>query len=163
MTENHDVDGPCNLPGCGNCTRQDICNIDDYHVSIITYVDDYVVTTIVAPELKDRLIQTLQMMGITQIPTFATIVGYVGKGSIEDSKADVPDDQFIRWMDRHSDVEGVKDAHDMVVDMTRSGVLDLSEPVPMAELEEQSRGYFKDALETLQERRGGIEGLGFDF
>jgi hypothetical protein len=162
MTEHHDADGPCELPECGNCQRKDVCHIDDYRVNIVTYVGEYVVSTIVAPELKDKLVQALQMMGITQIPTFVILVGYVGEGSIEDSKTTVPDDQFIRWLDRHSNIASLKENHDMVVDMVRNGVLDLTEPVPMEVLEEQSRSYFKDAMEALKGRGDGTT-FGLDF
>lgn len=105
--------------------RNDAARITDNDVFIVTYVGDYAVTTVVAPELRDPIVAMAFAVGIVSIPALITVVGYVGEGSIEQSKTDVPDDEYMRFFQRH-EVAGAKDAHDVVVSMVKDDLLDLS-------------------------------------
>jgi len=140
---------PCSEPTCGVCVRRDMNLVTDYDIQIVTYVGDYVVMTGISPELQDPMIGMLQSMGIVQIPALTLVIGYVGEGSVGDSKDTVPDEEFVRYMARHSNVDDPKGPHDMLVEELKAGTLDVSTPIPREELEEASRQYYRDGLANL--------------
>lgn len=149
---NDDTNGvtDCGRDDCGSCTRKDVSHITDTDVKIVTYVGDYVVTTIVSPELQDPIARMLQLTGLLKVPAFTVVVGYVGQGSIKESQDTVPDDEYMRFVERHSNLEGVQESHDMVVEQVRSGILDLSQPVTAEQMAKESSGYFQDALDAMK-------------
>lgn len=149
MDENTNSTVDCGRDDCGACTRKDVSHITATDVKIVTYVGDYAVTTVVSPELRDPVALMCQQMGLMEVPLFTVIVGYVGKGSILESKDTVDDDEYMRFVERHSNLDGVKDSHDMVVEQVRNGLLDLSEGIAAGQMEEESKKYFQDALDKL--------------
>lgn len=161
MTEHIEA---CQHPECGVCTRQNSYVVNNEQVHIVSYIDEYAVTTVVSPELGDPQIAMLQMMGVTQIPLFTIIVGYVGKdGSIGSSQTEVPDDQYMRFVERHSNLNEVGTMHEMVCDQVRANLIDLTTPVDIEEMEAESKRYLQDALDRLDrgELPPGLMGGGF--
>jgi hypothetical protein len=145
----NDTTKPCKDEQCGVCVRRDMNVVTDYEVQIVTYVGDYVVMTGLSPELQDPMIAMLQQIGIVSIPTLALVIGYVGEGSVGDSKVTVPDEEFVRYIARHSNVDDPKGPHDMLVEELKAGTLDVSTPIPREELEEASRKFYRDGLDNL--------------
>jgi hypothetical protein len=144
-------DNPCKDEQCGVCVRRDMNVVTDYEIQIVTYVGDYVVMTGVSPELADPMIGMLQSLGIVKIPALTLVIGYVGEDSVGDSKTTVPDEEFVRYIARHDNVDDPKGPHDMLVEELKAGTLDVSTPIPREELEEASREFYRDGLKNLDD------------
>lgn len=152
----------CGDVNCGFCDRNDVSVITDTTVRIVTYVGEYCVQTMEAPELMDPMIDVLQTFGVTKFPPYVTTVCYLGKElSLGSSVGVVPDSELVRFMERHNSKVLVKDAHDMVVSSVKDGTLDLSKPISMEELAESGTQYFEEALKRLGS--DGLSGTAFDF
>lgn len=134
----------CTEAECGTCTRQDVAVLDS-RVHLVNYVGEYVVQTMMAPEIE------IPMVGLgillapegdkkKDFPIYFTLVGFLGNesASIADSKLLVKEDDFMVWYQRHNDDDKIMDVHEMVVDGVKSGTLNLSTPITTAQFNESS-------------------------
>lgn len=136
----------CTEPECPNCTRNDAHILTDERVDIVTYVGQYVVQTVMAPETANPLIAlAIAMAGpddkLYDYPIFITTVGFLGDehASISDSKFLVADDDFMRFYERHNNTEMLSETHRLVAEMVKEDYLDLSSPISHQQFNEESR------------------------
>lgn len=145
----------CDQSECGVCIRRDVA-VFDSRVHIVTYVGEYAVQTMMAPEMESPTVALALILGqgtvLDDFPVYVTVVGFVGdeNASIEDSKLLVAQDEYLRWFQRHNDDQGVISAHEAVVQSVRDGLLDLSTPISMADMQEESRELIKSFREKLR-------------
>lgn len=101
---------------------------------IITYVGDYCVITSDNPELDNPLTLIRLALGLfapDNVPdAYETSVLYVGEGALADLRSLDLDGQraSIRFVQRHNQWKNFKEAHNVVVNGVRDGLIDVSSP-----------------------------------
>lgn len=102
---------------------------------LITYTGDYVVITTDNPELESPV--TLLKLVLGQLtpdtlpPIYETTVVYVGaEGALADIRKLSAEErrQAIRFIQKHDDWSNFQDAHNVVLNGVKEGLLDLSGP-----------------------------------
>lgn len=119
----------CNLPSCYSCNRVDQTEINESTTSLVTYHGEYAVITTAGPELDSQPAAIAFAMGMcTMENVYITNVVYLGdeNATLKQSYQLVEDDDFYRYWVRHDDVDNLKNAHDMVVDSLKDGLIDVS-------------------------------------
>lgn len=101
---------------------------------IITYTGEYVVITSDNPELENPIFLLKMILGQVKeadLPElYETCVIHVGDGSLADLRALDKDAQrqSIRFVQKHKEWKNFKDAHNVVVNGVKEGLIDVSKP-----------------------------------
>lgn len=101
---------------------------------IITYVGDYVVITTDNPELENPLLLARMLLGQIKsedIPqVYETCVIHVGDGTLADVRTLDKDERnnSVRFIQKHDEWGNFKDAHSVVVNGVKGGLIDVSKP-----------------------------------
>lgn len=99
---------------------------------IITYTGEYVVITSDNPELENPIFLLKMILGQVKeadLPElYETCVIHVGDGSLADLRALDKDAQrqSIRFVQKHNEWKNFKDAHSVVVNGVKEGLIDVS-------------------------------------
>jgi len=117
----------CERSDCANCQRVDLEVLDRNSTKLVTYIGEYVVITVGAPEFDDMRIRMLWKLGAASLPAYITLVGYLGsdKVSIAESIELVEEDDFYRFWIRHDSATAILDEHKGVVAAMNAGLVDL--------------------------------------
>lgn len=122
-------DNACNLPSCYSCNRVDQLKLDEDTYSLVTYHEEYAVITTAAPELDSPPAALAYSLGFCKMDNaYITMAVYLGdkKATLKQSYQIVEDDDFYRYWSRHDDVDNLSEAHSMVVEGLKSGLIDVS-------------------------------------
>ncbi len=128
-----------------DCPRGDLCAIhhrNDEEVideevkfgRLITYTGEYVVITSDNPELENPILLLQMILGQIEkgdIPAlYETCVIHVGGGSLADLYTLDRDAQrqSTRFVQKHNEWKNFKDAHNVVVNGVKEGLIDVSKP-----------------------------------
>lgn len=155
-------DNACNLPSCYSCNRVDQLELNDDTTSMVTYLGEYAVVTSGALELDSAPAALAFAMGYCTLENaYITTVVYLGdeKASLKQSYYLVEDDnEFYRYWTRHDDLDNLKEAHQMVVEGVKSGLIDVSVGRGDEMLKERDASLLRMKAETAKSTKQPWDG-----
>lgn len=127
----------CEDDQCSAHVRTDTHTLDrdSGFVFMVTYSDDYVVCTIVAPELVDPIMAIARAVHAVVLPAYVTCIWHVGEGVLASIGGwDGKGKSDLRFIERHDNFSRAENAHEMVLAGLTSRLIDVSSPVSPEEL-----------------------------
>jgi hypothetical protein len=120
----------CDDAGCAGCSRVSVESLDENPKMLVTYLGEYAVVTDEVPELKVPGCLACFLLGLIKLDQYMTAVVYLGSdsASLNESIVSVGDEDFYRYWVRHNDPDNIEEAHRMVVQSFKSGLIDASTP-----------------------------------